>query len=144
MVADKVPTTEEAGRLTSAPGDARVPMPPRIHRILASSPPNVPSAAELIPNARRTPLEQPCLNPRCQTGRTCSWPERGRPASFCGMSCRVAYERERLELLQDIAALEKCLQSDQGTYRERRAVASELAKLKWNFRRYVFNPSEDE
>lgn len=127
--------------LTSPPNLVSA-MPKRIHRVLQPDQRRVESAAEVIDQARPTPLEMRCLNPFCATGRMSRWPSRGRPSPFCCRECRDAYEYERNELLEDRRALEETLEAGGGSARQRQRIASELARVKWSLARYAFAGSE--
>lgn len=130
---------------------------PRIHRTMPEGDRNVTNAVASLDVASPAPSVQPCLNPTCPHLRPerhpsgeatsaeegyCAWPKKGRPGYFCSSTCREQYEYERVQLAEDIKALDEAIRAPGGTYRDRRRVETELAKRRWAMQRYLFDSTQ--
>lgn len=155
------PTNQLASLTSSRETHGVVPLP-RIHRAMPAGQRTVPNALASLGLASPASELQPCLNPLCpgrkpasartivsesaptdstRTG-SCAWPQRGRPGYFCSSPCRDQYDYERTQLAEDIQALAEAIASPGGTYRDRRKVQAELAKRRWAWQRYLFDPAQ--
>lgn len=76
-----------------------------------------------------------CDNPEC--GERLQWSgRRGRPQVFCSATCRKRAVYAADVLAQQVAERRRSLADPQLTYRQRREVGSELARLEWALSAY--------
>lgn len=87
-----------------------------------SQPRNVQGAASTAPTRR-------CDNPDCDTRMAWSG-GRGRPSLYCPDACRQRTSDGAKRLQDRIAALETDVATGDTTYRQRRAIATEISRLR--------------
>lgn len=73
-----------------------------------------------------------CMYPTCTTLVT--FPQRGRPASFCSRRCRKHYQRDRSWLISTVQDMENKGENDTSLY----------ARLRWQLRRFPDLSESDE
>jgi len=109
-------------------------MAKRLNTLVLAAEATVPATHAALPDAVQASIEQRCMNPVCT--KLCNWPRTGRPRLFCCRECRQAYDYERAELLADTRTIAEALDRPGGTYKQRRALQTELARRRWCLIRY--------
>lgn len=109
-------------------------MAKRLNTLVPAAEATVPRTHSALPQALPASTQQPCMNPVCVN--MCDWPQTGRPRHFCRRECRQAYDYEQAELLADVKSIAQALDRPGGTYKQRRALQTELARRRWCLIRY--------
>lgn len=80
----------------------------------------------------------PCMNPQCD--QLCTFPTRGsdgyRPQMFCSRACRLAFDRARQRLSDELQALEDIAETRPMTRRQRVDLQREIGLRRWALARY--------
>lgn len=88
-----------------------------------SQPRNVQGADSTAPTRR-------CDNPECDARMEWSG-SRGRPSLYCSDACRQRTSDSAKRLQERITELQTHLATGDATYRQRRAIATEVSRLRW-------------
>lgn len=93
---------------------------------------------QIVAEMPEPPTSCRCMNPECD--QPCHFPTRGstgfRPQMFCSRSCRLAFDRSRQRLEDELSILDDVARTHPLTRRQRVDLQREIGLRRWALARY--------
>ena len=93
---------------------------------------------QIIDEMPEQPTTYRCMNPTCD--QQCEFPTRGsngyRPQMFCSRTCRLAFDRSRKRLTDELEILDDIANTRTMTRRQRVDLQREIGLRRWALARY--------